>query len=407
MPAGDRQQQQQLRRQQQRPSRAQSWIEGLDDWGWPGTARRGASSTGTGSQAAAGSRSSKVESSPPHWIPSLPTRLEPALASAGAWTGGGAAAGAGAGAERSRATGWLALASLLSALAAAWALATFGGPAAIGRLAGLSSEASTSSVPPPRTAVAAPDRPAPVPVPALRWVDSDAAGSTIDWTSYPSSSLDGTGSFYVYLPPGYAHATRRYPVLYLLHGRDGHAKAFLEIGIQESLDQLISSGAVQPLIVVMIQDLPGLNNWKNIGRRHSETYVVEVQELIDRMLRTIPTRAARAIAGSSFGGFGAMNVALANPSRFSVVESWLGFFNGLEGQLHADEPVIRRLGLHAFLYGGAEDPIALPAEDPEFAAKLRAEGAQAQSAIYPGGHTLEKVKEHLATGLTFASRNLR
>jgi enterochelin esterase-like enzyme len=210
----------------------------------------------------------------------------------------------------------------------------------------------------------------------------------------------------VYLPAGYASTTRRYPVLYLLHGRDGHATAFLEIGIQESLDRLIADRAIPPMIAVMIQDRPGLDNWRNLGRRHSATYVIEVQELVDRMLRTIPTRAARAIAGSSMGGFGAMNVALANPLRFAVVESWLGFFNNLGGALRADRPVISRLGLHAFLYGAAADPVAVPAEDPEFAAELRAAGARAESAIYPGGHSLQKVSEHLDTGLLFAGRSL-
>ena len=47
-----------------------------------------------------------------------------------------------------------------------------------------------------------------------------------------------------------------------------------------------------------------------------------------------------------------MNVALANPYRFGVVESWLSFFNGLEGDLHADRSDLERLGLHAFIYGG-------------------------------------------------------
>ncbi len=124
------------------------------------------------------------------------------------------------------------------------------------------------------------------------------------------------------------------------------------------------------------------------------------------MLRTIPTRTGRAIAGSSMGGFGAMNVALNNPLRFAVVESWLGYFNNLEGVRERDAPVISDLGLHAFLYGGAEDPVAIPAEDPEFAGKLDADGAQAESAIYPGGHSLQKVKEHLITGLLFAGRSL-
>jgi enterochelin esterase-like enzyme len=306
-------------------------------------------------------------------------------------------------AERSRA--WrLALGASLSALAAACVVTALGAPTALERLASAGASAPARRVAKAATVAGPPDLLAPLP--ALRSISSDAAGSSIDWASFTSSSLAGEGSFFVYLPPGYSSTTRRYPVLYLLHGRDGHATAFLEIGIQESLDRLIADRAIPPMIAVMIQDRPGLNNWRDLGRRHSATYVIEVQELVDRMLRTIPLRAARAIAGSSMGGFGAMNVALANPLRFAVVESWLGFFNNLGGTLRADEPVISRLGLRAFLYGAAADPVAMPAEDPEFAAELRAAGAQAESAIYPGGHSLEKVREHLDTGLLFAGRSL-
>jgi enterochelin esterase-like enzyme len=172
------------------------------------------------------------------------------------------------------------------------------------------------------------------------------------------------------------------------------------------MDRLIARGAVPPMIAVMVQDAPGMNNWRDLFQRRSATYVIEVQELVDRMLRTIPARDGRAIAGSSMGGFGAMNVALANPLRFAVVESWLGFFNGLEGALHADAPVIKRLGLSAFLYGAQEDPVAVPSEDPEFAALLQEAGARAQGMIYPGGHSLAKVGEHLAEGITFAARGL-
>jgi enterochelin esterase-like enzyme len=246
-----------------------------------------------------------------------------------------------------------------------------------------------------------------MPLPTLFSVSHDNAGSSIDRASFASSALPGEGSFLVYLPPGFASTTRHYPVLYLLHGQNGHATAFLEVGIQKGLDRLIGDGAIPPMIAVMIQDRSGLANWQNLGRRHSETYVVEVQELIDRMLPTIATRAGRAIAGSSMGGFGAMHAALANPERFAVVESWLGYFNNLEGELRADRPILSRLGLHAFLYGAAADPVADPEEDPAFAAELRAAGAQARSAIYPGGHSLEKIREHLDAGLLFAGRSLR
>ena len=108
------------------------------------------------------------------------------------------------------------------------------------------------------------------------------------------------------------------------------------------------------------------------------------------------------------GGYGAMNVALANPYRFGVVESWLSFFNGLEGDLHADRPVISRLGLHAFIYGGEQDHIANPGEDLPFAAALRAAGADADRApSTPANTTCRRSKPISRHMLVFAGRALR
>ena len=68
--------------------------------------------------------------------------------------------------------------------------------------------------------------------------------------------------------------------------------------------------------------------------------------------------------------------------------------------------MISRLGLHAFLYGASEDPVAVPCEDPEFAAELSSAGARARGVIYPGGHSLEKIRAHLDYGLLYAGRSL-
>ena len=169
---------------------------------------------------------------------------------------------------------------------------------------------------------------------------------------------------------------------------------------------MIARHAIAPVIAVMIQGGPGSNNWRNRGTRHYESYILEMQELIDRTLPTVPARNARAVMGDSMGGYGAMNVALANPYRFGVVESWLSFFNGLEGALRADRPVFSRLGLHAFVYGGESDHVANPEEDAPFAAALRAAGADAKSAIYPGEHNLETLQAHLSSMLVFAGHSL-
>ncbi len=245
------------------------------------------------------------------------------------------------------------------------------------------------------------------PLLTLRGVSEDAAGSSIEAASYPSAALHGAeGSFLTYLPPGYASTTSHYPVLYLLTGNDQSNTAFLQIGLQSQLDQLISHHVIAPMIAVMIQGGPGSNNWRNQGAARYESYILEVQQLVDRTLPTVAARDARAIVGDSMGGYGAMNVALANPYRFGVVESWLSFFNGLGGDLRADRPIFSRLGLHAFIYGGEDDHIANPDEDVPFAAALRAAGADARSAIYPGEHNLETLEAHLASMLTFAGRSL-
>jgi enterochelin esterase-like enzyme len=218
-------------------------------------------------------------------------------------------------------------------------------------------------------------------------------------------ALHGGGSFYVYLPPGYhAHPGTRYPVLYLLHGNSQPATAFLQIGLQGTLDHLIAERVVPPLIAVMVEGGHGADNWRNIHGLNYDSYVLEAQEMVDRMLPTIASRNARAIAGDSMGGYGAMNLALGNPARFGVVESWIGFFNGLEGEVRLDKPVISHLGLHAYLYGAAEDTIADPSENAPFAAELRAAGADAQSGVFQGEHSLETVQAYLPSMLHYAGR---
>jgi S-formylglutathione hydrolase FrmB len=127
---------------------------------------------------------------------------------------------------------------------------------------------------------------------------------------------------------------------------------------------------------------------------------------VDRTLPTLAVRGGRAIAGDSMGGYGAMNLALGHPDRFAVAESWLGFFNGLNGELRADRPFIARAGLHAFVYGASADKIANPSENLPFAAALRAAGADAHGTVYSGDHSLETIQSHLGSMLTFAGRAL-
>jgi hypothetical protein len=351
--------------------RTQVWLENLGEWSWPGQAAEA------------------VEALPPSWVPAFPLRLEPsapAVARPGSW-------------QPSRAIPrGFGRSALLSGLAAVCAMLALNGPTRLERLAGIR---STEQVVPAISSTAPAQ-----PLPTLRSVSQDAAGSSIEAASYSSVALHGQGSFLAYLPAGYANTTKHYPVLYLLTGNDQQNTTFLQIGLQTELDRLIAQHTIAPLIAVMIQGGPGSNNWRNQGTRRYESYILEVQQLIDRTLPTVPARNARAVVGDSMGGYGAMNVALANPYRFDVVESWLSFFNGLTGDLRADRPIFSRLGLRAFIYGGESDHIANPNEDAPFAAALRASGARAKSAVYPGEHNLETLEAHLTSMLVFAGHAL-
>jgi enterochelin esterase-like enzyme len=356
-------------------SRTQLWLESLGDWSWPG--QGGAA----------------VEILPPPWVPAFPPRREPAV------LGGARPRTSKPGRARARR---LLVGVLLGALALTCVALAEGGQLTLGSLVGAQSAAAVE-----QEAPAISSAPAVQSLPSLDAVNEDAAGSEIDRADYDSAALHGEGSFLVYLPPGYASTTLHYPVLYMLPGQDQSDTAFLHIGLQGQLDRLIARHAIPPMIAVMIQGGPGANLWRNQGALRYESYILEVQELIDEMLATVPARGARAVVGDSMGGYGAMNVALANPYRFGVVESWLSFFNGLEGDVRADRPIFSRLGLHAFIYGGEQDHIANPDEDQPFAAALRAAGAEAHGAVYPGEHNLETIEAHLESMLVFAGHALR
>jgi S-formylglutathione hydrolase FrmB len=248
----------------------------------------------------------------------------------------------------------------------------------------------------------------PPPLPEPVAVSTDAAGSTIASITFYSVALGRSDRYLVYLPPHYrAASARRYPVLYLLHGDQQPAASFLRLGLQPTLDALIDSHAIRPMIAVMLQGAGAPADWRNTAAAGYYNYVVEVQSLTDRVLPTIPSRSARAIAGYSMGGFGAMNVALTQLRRYSVVESWEGDFANLQGELNGDRSLLKQLPLRAFVWGGAQDTVVPSSQNAPWAAAMRAAGADAQSAIYPGAHAFAPIERHLSAMLSFAGRALR
>jgi enterochelin esterase-like enzyme len=90
--------------------------------------------------------------------------------------------------------------------------------------------------------------------PESEWWDfKDVPHGTVQAVWYPSPTLKlASRRMMVYTPPGYEDGTRKYPVLYLLHGGGGDEDAWLTMGRANIiLDNLIAAGKAKPMIVVM------------------------------------------------------------------------------------------------------------------------------------------------------------
>lgn len=130
----------------------------------------------------------------------------------------------------------------------------------------------------------------------------------------------------VVLPPLYGtHGARtvRYPVIYLLHGLGGGA------GDWVSARARLAAHASQYRFIIVTPE--GRDGWYTDSATNAsdkfETYILE--ELIpdvERRYRALRTRDARAVAGLSMGGYGALKFGVKHPQTFALAASMSGAF---------------------------------------------------------------------------------
>lgn len=135
-----------------------------------------------------------------------------------------------------------------------------------------------------------------------------------------SRALGRPLDYAVYRPDG---PSRGLPVVYLLHGRASDPDEWLRMGmVKATADRLIAEGRIAPLLVV----LPAAgNSWYAAGA--IETALVdELPAAIEKAYGAGTGRQARAVAGNSMGGFGALRFAFAHPERYAAAASMSGAY---------------------------------------------------------------------------------
>ena len=154
-----------------------------------------------------------------------------------------------------------------------------------------------------------------------------ASASEIKEIMVQSSALGRPLAVSIYRPDGPAPASG-WPVVYLLHGLNGCYRDWLALGgIQKTLDRMIASQRIHPMLVVMPD---GGNSWYVDsaavgGPGNYETAILDdLPAAIEQDFPVRHERGGRAIAGLSMGGFGALRLALKRPDRYVAVASLSG-----------------------------------------------------------------------------------
>jgi S-formylglutathione hydrolase FrmB len=166
---------------------------------------------------------------------------------------------------------------------------------------------------------------------AAGMVQAQSTGGTLERIRVFGPSLEGNlggddpnREVFVYLPPGYAsEASRRYPVVYFLHGYSVGAEAYANLlGLPGAGDAAIAAGAREMIVVLpdgnsiysgsMYSNSPVTGNWEAFIAQDLVAY-------IDANYRTIPERASRGLSGHSMGGYGTLRIGMKQPEVFGAL----------------------------------------------------------------------------------------
>jgi len=174
----------------------------------------------------------------------------------------------------------------------------------------------------------------------------------------------------IYLPPNYFKESKRYPVIYFLHGYGSNsdrltvyedaesfwgketAERLKLLGVNldvfpsyKRFDKLILNGEMEPVIFVQPDaslHLKPIHDMSVFGELYAketkgsfyvnspyagnyEDYIVkDVIEYVDSNFRTIPDRSYRAIMGVSMGALGTINLSAKHPNKFIVASALSG-----------------------------------------------------------------------------------
>ena len=131
-----------------------------------------------------------------------------------------------------------------------------------------------------------------------------------------SETMQKDWKYSIYYPAGYEKSSKKYPIIYILHGLTDNYTSWIKLGsTQILLDKAIAAGII-PASVVIFPD--GQNTWyADIANTNMRTaFLNDLFPYVETNFQVINNKKSRAIGGQSMGGHGALVFALNNPDYF-------------------------------------------------------------------------------------------
>ena len=264
------------------------------------------------------------------------------------------------------------------------------------------------------------------------------ATARIECNSLPSKILAHPVNYCMVLPPSYdADKTRKFPILYFLHGLGDNEQMFIHGGAFNLAQDLWERGQIgEFLIATPNADASFYINSQDGKVRYEDFLVQEFLPGIESRYRVTPGRQNRGVAGVSMGGYGALHLAFRHPQLFSAVSAHspaiidkLPAFTAptsggsvrsrVLGGVFGSPPdpafwdrnspltivqTAALAGLKIYFDCGDEDDFGFESGATALDKILASRHVPHEAHIYPGRHDWQYFAEHLPASLEFHSR---
>jgi enterochelin esterase-like enzyme len=231
--------------------------------------------------------------------------------------------------------------------------------------------------------------------PRLIYERNVAPWGTYSDTVIKSKYLKEARQVRIYLPPGYAKSTSRYPVI-IFH--DGF-EFFDRMAARNIIDNMIFEKKMQPVIAIFVQPVHRDPEYSGkLQAKYTRFVSEELVSFLDAGYRTLPGAGNRAQAGISNGGNISLWICISHPELFGKAAA---FSSNVEDNVFDASETAQSLALQVYLLLGKYDLLVLIPWVQRLKSILENKNYKLLYREYPEGHNWAFWQKYMPEALEY------